>query len=133
MNLIIIPTSIEEACSRGCFNFVFTRLLFASRTSGSSRRGSTATTRPAGNLGEFLFTSSEDFGKVLACHLIDEIIQTLLSIAVELDVHGRKDFLAVRNGGGGVSADNRQHVSSNNFHVFKHKTACCLGDLESPC
>merc|ERR1711868_28317 len=117
MNLIIITTIVEEA---------------ASRSTSSISNGTTATL-PTGDLGELLLTSLKDFVEVLSGHLFDEIVQTLLGIAVKLDVHGRKNILAVLSGGGGVSADNRQHVSTDDLHVFKHKAACCLGDLIVPC
>merc|ERR1711881_553929 len=125
MNLIIITTIVEEGCSRSSSTIVVvTRLLLGSN-------GTTATL-PTGDLGELLLTGLEDFVEVLACHFFDELVQTLFGIAVKLDVHGRKNILAVRSGGGGVSADNRQHVSTDDLHVFKHKAACCLSDLIVP-
>merc|ERR1712080_652462 len=119
MNLIIITTIVEEGCSRSSSTIVVvTRLLLGSSSRGSttsSSRGSsngTTATLPTGDLGELLLTGLEDFVEVLACHFFDELVQTLFGIAVKLDVHGRKNILAVRSGGGGVSADNRQHVST---------------------
>merc|ERR1719473_1893118 len=88
---------------------------------GGGGAATAAATTAHGDGRELLMASGHDLVDVLAGHLLNKVGEALLSVPIEGDVHGRQNLLAVSHRGRGVSADNRQHVSTDDLHVFKHK------------